>query len=138
MGLALKYVKLRLFQVFQDHGAVDHRAASQVPPAARALAEYAEHAPPIDYRASFDSLDLMEGVMRHFYLLALIEQRQGADTDWGKVNSLMRQVLAAAEKVAKYRHHGSSVASVAGKNRAPTKQWAKAEDRGSAVGYWVS
>jgi hypothetical protein len=69
-----------------------------------ALAEYAKHAPPIDYRASFDSLDLMEGVMRHFYLLALIEQRQGADADWEKVNSLMRQVLVAAEKVARYRH----------------------------------
>ena len=27
--------------------------------------------------------------------------------------------------------HGSSVASVAGKNRAPTKQWAEASERGS-------
>jgi hypothetical protein len=37
-------------------------------------AELAKNAPPIDYAASFDSLDLMERVMRHFYLRALIEE----------------------------------------------------------------
>jgi hypothetical protein len=47
---------------------------------------------------------MMEGVMRHFYIRALIEQRQGAETDWDKVDNLMMRVLVAAEKVAKYRH----------------------------------
>jgi hypothetical protein len=31
-------------------------------------------APPIDFAGSFDSLDIMEKVMRHFYLRALIEE----------------------------------------------------------------
>ena len=34
-------------------------------------------APPIDFAASFDSLDIMERVMQHFYLRALIEERMG-------------------------------------------------------------
>ena len=68
------------------------------------LSEYAKNAPPIDFKARFDSLDMMEGVMRHFYIRALIEQRQGAEADWDKVDSLMMRVLVCAEKVAKYRH----------------------------------
>jgi hypothetical protein len=39
---------------------------------AGARAELAKNAPPIDYAASFDSLDIMEKVMRHFYLRALL------------------------------------------------------------------
>jgi hypothetical protein len=46
----------------------------------------------------------MEGVMRHFYLRAMTEQRMGDDADWNSVDALMLKVLAAAEKVAKYRH----------------------------------
>ena len=45
--------------------------------AAAALSEYAKNAPPIDFKASFGSLEIMEGVMRHFYLRALIVQRMG-------------------------------------------------------------
>jgi hypothetical protein len=41
------------------------------------MSEYVERAPPLDYSASFDSLDMMEGFMRHFYIRALIEQRPG-------------------------------------------------------------
>jgi hypothetical protein len=37
-------------------------------------AELAKNAPPIDYAAAYDSLDIMEKVMRHFYLRALIEE----------------------------------------------------------------
>ena len=33
---------------------------------AAARAELAKNAPPIDFAASFDSLDIMEQVMRHF------------------------------------------------------------------------
>ena len=42
--------------------------------------------------------------MRHFYLRALTEQRMGDDADWNSVDALMLRTLAAAEKVAKYRH----------------------------------
>ena len=42
--------------------------------------------------------------MRHFYLRALIEERMGCLTDWNAVDSLMLKALAAAEKVARYRH----------------------------------
>jgi hypothetical protein len=69
-----------------------------------ALAEYGKQAPPIDYKATFDSLEMMEGVMRHFYIRAMIEQRQGDEADWNKVDNLLLKVLSAAEKVAKYRH----------------------------------
>jgi hypothetical protein len=41
---------------------------------AAALSEYAKNAPLI---GSFDSLEIMERVMRHFYLRALVEQRMG-------------------------------------------------------------
>jgi hypothetical protein len=44
---------------------------------AAARAELAKNAPPIDFAASLDSLDIMERVMRHFYLRALIEERMG-------------------------------------------------------------
>jgi hypothetical protein len=47
---------------------------------------------------------MMEGVMRHFYLRAMTEQRMGDDADWNSVDALMLKVLAAAEKVARYRH----------------------------------
>jgi hypothetical protein len=40
-------------------------------------AELAKNAPPIDFAASFDSLDMMEGVMRHFYFRAMIERSAG-------------------------------------------------------------
>jgi len=60
------------------------------------LSEYAKRAPPLDYSASFDSLDMMKGVMRHFNIRALIEQRQGVEVDWDKVDNLMRRVLTAA------------------------------------------
>jgi hypothetical protein len=54
--------------------------------------------------ASFDSLDIMEKVMRHFYQRALIEEKMGAQTDWNAVDALMLKALPAAEKVARYRH----------------------------------
>jgi hypothetical protein len=46
----------------------------------------------------------MEGVMRHFYQRALIEQRMGPQADWSVVDALMLKTLAAAEKVARYKH----------------------------------
>jgi hypothetical protein len=81
---------------------------------AAALSEYAKNAPPIDFKASFDSLEIMEGVMRHFYLRALIEQRMGPQADWSVVDALMLKTLAAAEKVAKYRHAQLSAVRLAG------------------------
>jgi hypothetical protein len=71
-----------------------------------ARAELAKNASPVDFTASFDSLQVMESVMRHFYLRALIEQRIGPKADWSVVNALMLKTLAAAEKVARYRVFG--------------------------------
>ena len=68
----------------------------------------------IDFKASFDSLEIMEGVTRHFFLRALIEESMGSQTDWNAVNSLMLKALAAAEKVARYRHAQLSAIKLAG------------------------
>jgi hypothetical protein len=81
---------------------------------AAARAELAQKAPAIDFAASFDSLDIMEKVMRHFYLRALIEERMGNQTDWNAVDSLMLKALGAAEKVARYRHAQLSAVKIAG------------------------
>jgi hypothetical protein len=82
--------------------------------AAAALSEYAKNAPPIDFRASLDSLDMMEGVMRHFYFRAMIERSVGDEANWDKVDALMLKTLAAAEKVARYRHAQLSAVRLAG------------------------
>ena len=50
--------------------------------AAIARAELAAKAPPIDYSIPMDSVDIMERVMRHFYLRAMIEQSIGVQADW--------------------------------------------------------
>jgi hypothetical protein len=77
-------------------------------------AEITKNAPPIDFKASLDSLEIMEGVMRHFYLRALIEKRMGPQADWSVVDGLMLKTLAAAEKVARYRHAQLSAVRLAG------------------------
>jgi hypothetical protein len=81
---------------------------------ATARAELAKNSPPIDYTGKFDSLDIMERVMRHFYLRALIEECIGSQTDWNAVDSLMLKALGAAEKVARYRHAQLSAVKIAG------------------------
>jgi len=53
----------------------------------------------IDFKSLFDSLEIMEGVTRHFFLRALIEESMGSQTDWNAVDSLMLKALAAAEKL---------------------------------------
>ena len=77
-------------------------------------AEVWKNAPPIDFKAPLDSLEIMEGVMRHFYLRALIEQRMGPQADWSVVDALMLKTLAAAEKVARDRHAQLSAVRLAG------------------------
>ena len=77
-------------------------------------AEIRKNAPPIDFKAPLDSLEIMEGVMRHFYVRALIEQRMGPQADWSVVDALMLKTLAAAEKVARYRHAQLSAVRLAG------------------------
>jgi hypothetical protein len=77
-------------------------------------AALSETLPPIDFAASFDSLEMMEGVMRHFYIRALFEQRQDSEADWDKVDNLMLRVLTAAEKVARYRHAQLSAIKLSG------------------------
>jgi hypothetical protein len=52
--------------------------------------------------------------MRHFYLRALIEQRMGPQADWSVVDALMLKTLAAAEKVARYKHAQLSSVRLAG------------------------
>ena len=44
-------------------------------------AEIWKNAPPIDFKAPLDSLEIMEGVMRHFYFRALIEERMGPQAE---------------------------------------------------------
>jgi hypothetical protein len=77
-------------------------------------AEIWKIAPPIDFKAPLDSLEVMEGVMRHFYLRAMTEQLMGDDADWNSVDALMLKVLAAAEKVARYRHAQLSAMRLSG------------------------
>jgi hypothetical protein len=72
---------------------------------------------PIDFKASLDSLEIMEDVMRHFYLRALIEQRMGPQADWSVVDGLILKTLAAAEKVARYRHAQLSAVPLATSTR---------------------
>jgi hypothetical protein len=80
----------------------------------KVLGEYAKNAPPIDFKASLDSLDLMEGVMRHFYFRALVERSVGDEANWDKVDALMLKTLTAAEKVARYKHAQLSAVRLAG------------------------
>jgi hypothetical protein len=53
-------------------------------------------------------------VVRHFYLRAMTEQRMGDDADWNNVDALMLRTLAAAEKVARYRHAQLSAVRLSG------------------------
>ena len=52
--------------------------------------------------------------MAHFFRRAMVEQRMGAQADWNAVDSLMQKALAAAEKVARYRHAQLSSVRLAG------------------------
>ena len=83
-------------------------------------AELAKNAPPIDYAASYDSLDIMEKVMRRFYLRGLIEEKMGIETDWKAADAAFVQATAIAEKVAKYRHAQLSAVRLAGDINAVT------------------
>ena len=56
----------------------------------------------------------MEGVTRHFFLRALIDESMGSQTDWNAVDSVMLKALAAASKVARYRHAQLSAVKIAG------------------------
>jgi hypothetical protein len=77
-------------------------------------AEISKNAPPIDFNAQLDSLDMMEGVMRHFYFRAMIERSVGDGANWDKVDALMLKTLAAAGKVARYKHAQLSAGRLAG------------------------
>jgi hypothetical protein len=74
----------------------------------------------------------MERVMRHFYLRALIEERMGVEADWNAVDSLKRKALAAAEKVARYRHAQLSAVRLAGDVNAKTDE-VSLDELGSSV-----
>ena len=82
----------------------------------------------IDFKASFDSLEIMEGVTRHFFLRALIDESMGSQTDWNAVDSLMLKALAAAEKVARYRHAQLSAIKLAGDINAKVTDGASLDD----------
>lgn len=79
-----------------------------------ARAELAKHAPPIDFTATYDSLDVLEKVMHRFYLRGLIEESMGIETDWKAANSAFVQAAAIARDVAKYRHAALSAVRLAG------------------------
>jgi hypothetical protein len=78
----------------------------------------AKNAPPIDFAASFDSLDIMEKVMRRFYLRGLIEEKMGTEIDWKAADSAFVQAVTIAEKVARYRHAQLSAIKLAGDTNA--------------------
>jgi hypothetical protein len=78
------------------------------------LSAYSDAAPEIDFGASFDSLTILEDVMRHFYLRALIERRMGKNANWDKVDALLVRAGAAAEKVARYKHAQLAAIRLAG------------------------
>jgi hypothetical protein len=78
------------------------------------LSAYSDAAPEIDFGASFDSLAILEDVMRHFYLRALIERRMGKNANWDKVDALLVRAGAAAEKVARYKHAQLAAIRLAG------------------------
>jgi hypothetical protein len=78
-----------------------------------------KNTPPIDFAASFDSLDIMEKVMRRFYLRGLIEESVGAEADWKAADSAFVQAAAIAEKVARYKHAQLSAVRLAGDINAP-------------------
>jgi hypothetical protein len=82
----------------------------------------------IDFKASFDSLEIMEGVTRHFFLRALIDESMGSQTDWNAVDSLMLKALGAAEKVARYRHAQLSAIKLAGDINAKVTDGASLDD----------
>jgi hypothetical protein len=70
-----------------------------------------------DLKASIDSLGVMEEVMRHFYLKALVEKSLGDKTDWKAVDIAMLQAGHAAEKVAAFRHPMLSSSPMARRKR---------------------
>jgi hypothetical protein len=70
-----------------------------------------------------------------FYLRALIEERMGAQADWNAVDSLMQKALAAAEKVARYRHAQLSAVRLAGDINAKNYDDVTLDDRRTVVDY---
>jgi hypothetical protein len=92
-------------------GTVEREKAKKI---AALRAEISKNAPPIDFNAQLDSLDMMEGVMRHFYFRAMIERSVGDGANWDKVDALMLKTLAAAGKVARYKHAQLSAGRLAG------------------------
>ena len=81
---------------------------------AAARAELVKNAPPLDFSMPLDSLDIMEKVMRRFYLRGLIEEKMGAETDWKTADAAFVQAVAIAREVAKYRHAQLSAVKLAG------------------------
>jgi hypothetical protein len=65
----------------------------------------AKHAPPIDFSATFDSLDVLEKIVRHFYLRGLIEESIGVEADWKAVDAAFVQAAAIAREVAIVTHN---------------------------------
>jgi hypothetical protein len=74
----------------------------------------------INLPIAFDNLDIMEKVMRRFYLRGLIEEKMGIETDWKAADAAFVQATAIAEKVAKYRHAQLSAVRLAGDINAVT------------------
>jgi hypothetical protein len=67
-----------------------------------------------DVKLSLDSLALMEEVMRHFYIKAMVEKSVGEHADWKSVDAAMIQAASIARDVAAYRHAKLSAIRLAG------------------------
>jgi hypothetical protein len=59
-------------------------------------------------------LDILERVMRRFYLRGLVEESMGIETDWKAADSAFVQAAAIARDVAKYKHAALSAVRLAG------------------------
>ena len=67
-----------------------------------------------DAKISLDSLEIMEGAMKHFYVKGMIEKSAGEHADWKAVDAAMVQAATIARYVAAYRHAKLSAIRLAG------------------------
>ena len=67
-----------------------------------------------DVKILLDSLGVMEGAMRYFYVKAMVEKSAGEHADWKAVDNAMLQAASIARHVASYRHAKLSAIRLAG------------------------
>jgi hypothetical protein len=66
---------------------------------------------------SLDSLDVMQQVMRHFYIKAKVKRSSGPAAYWKAVDATMLHVAAMAREIAPYRHQRLAALRIAAELR---------------------